>query len=45
MTWTEEEIEDVLRYYFGDVIVEAVLRDLQAMKNGERREEDDDDDP
>ncbi len=31
-TWTLEEIEEILRYYFGDVIVERLLQDLQDLK-------------
>lgn len=35
MSWTEEEIEDVLRYYFADMIVERILEDLRDQKHAE----------
>ena len=35
LTWNADEIEEVLRYYFEDQIVEAIQNDLYALKRAE----------
>lgn len=35
MRYTLEEIEEILRYYFADIIVDRILQDLQDMRAAE----------
>ena len=41
MRYTLEEIEEILRYYFGDIIVDRILQDLQDMRHAETPDDED----